>query len=386
MNRFGQRMKALRKEIGVSQSFVADHIGVSTQSVSNWECDNTMPDISQIVPLAALLSVSTDYLLGVGTNERADKEELENKVKEIWATYSVNTTANNADLLVYELYKNYLNKYPLDYVVKVKCAFAIQDYLHVVRVRKKFDIPEERFDELWLECDRMLRSVCDNCTHPEIQIDAKNSLIDLLLLKEMFEEAGTVAMKLPDLCGIRDRALCKIAQTKGDTVTACEKAESACKYLMFDYVTALFYRAKTLSENSEVKREKVLQAWDDMIEASSDLVRLYADPSDLVVNGFDKNPYCYLITSYTSKCNFFICQGNITEALSCAENAMNTAIKMYTWARTNCFDSLVKSDILFFVQHTPNWCHKWAESEQSKELTQNSTFAKNAEKIRHLSV
>ena len=69
------------KEAGVSQSYVANHIGISTQSVSNWECDNTMPDISQIVPLAALLSVSTDYLLGVGTNERADKEELEEKVK-----------------------------------------------------------------------------------------------------------------------------------------------------------------------------------------------------------------------------------------------------------------------------------------------------------------
>ena len=51
MNSFGQRLKALRKEAGVSQSFVDDHIGVSTQSVSNWECDNTMPDISQIVPL-----------------------------------------------------------------------------------------------------------------------------------------------------------------------------------------------------------------------------------------------------------------------------------------------------------------------------------------------
>ena len=182
-----------------------------------------MPDISQIVPLAALLSVSTDYLLGVGTNEYADKGELENKVKEVWATYSVNSTENNADLLVYELYKKYLNKYPLDYAVKVKCAFAIQDYLHVVRVRKKFDIPEERFDALWLECDRMLRSVCDNCTLPEVQIDAENHLIDLLLLKEMFEEAGGVAMKLPDLCGIRDKALCRIAQAKGDSATACEK-------------------------------------------------------------------------------------------------------------------------------------------------------------------
>lgn len=386
MNSFGQRLKALRKEAGVSQSFVADHIGVSTQSVSNWECDNTMPDISQIVPLAALLSVSTDYLLGVGTNEYADKEELESKVKEVWATYSVNSTENNADLLVYELYKKYLNKYPLDYAVKVKCAFAIQDYLHVVRVRKNFDIPEERFDELWFECDRMLRSVCDNCTLPEIQIDAKNSLIDLLLLKEMFEEAGTVAMKLPDLCGIRDRTLCKIAQSKGDSVTACEKAESACKHLMFDYTMSLFQRAKTLSENPETARETILQAWDDMTSASKDLIHLYAEPSELVVNGFERNPYCYLITSYTSKCNFLIRQGSISEALLCAKNAMNTAIEMHAWAKAVCKDPLVMSDILFFVQHTPGWCYKWAGTEQIKELLGDSDFAETAGKISCLSV
>ena len=386
MDSFGQRLKALRREVRVSQSFVADHIGVSTQSVSNWECDNTMPDISQIVPLAALLSVSTDYLLGVGTNEYADKGELENKVKEVWATYSVNSTENNADLLVYELYKKYLNKYPLDYAVKVKCAFAIQDYLHVVRVRKKFDITEERFDELWLECDRMLRSVCDNCTLPEVQIDAENHLIDLLLLKKMFEQAGAVAMNLPDLCGIRDKALCRIAQTKGDSVTACEKAESACKHLMFDYTMSLFQRAKTLSENPETKKEQVLQTWDDMTSASKDLIRLYADPSELVVNGFERNPYCYLITSYTSKCNFLIRQRSKSEALFCAENAMNTAVEMYEWAKSDCEAPLVMSDILFFVQHTPGWCYKWAGTEQSKELLGDSAFAENAEKISCLSV
>ncbi len=44
------------------------------------------------------------------------------------------------------------------------------------------------------------------------------------------------------------------------------------------------------------------------------------------------------------------------------------------------------SDILFFVQRTPWWCHKWAGAEQSKELLENSNFAEKAEKIRHLSV
>ena len=380
MNSFGQRLKALRKEAGVSQSFVADHIGVSTQSVSNWECDNTMPDISQIVPLAALLSVSTDYLLGVGTNEYAAKGELENKVKEVWATDSVNSTENNADLLVYELYKKYLNKYPLDYAVKVKCAFAIQDYLHVVRVRKKFDIPEERFDALWLECDRMLRSVCDNCTLPEVQIDAENHLIDLLLLKKMFEQAGAVAMKLPDLCGIRDKALCRIAQAKGDSATACEKAESTSKHLMFGYAMSLFHRAKTLSDHPKTSKETILRAWNDLTSASKDLIRLYADPSDLVVN------YCYLITSYTSKSNFLLRQGSTAEALICTENAMNTALEMYSWAKNGCADPLVMSDILFFAQHTGGWCYKWAGTEYSKEFANNSIFAEYIKKLDKLSM
>ena len=65
---------------------------------------------------------------------------------------------------------------------------------------------------------------------------------------------------------------------------------------------------------------------------------------------------------------------------------MNTALEMYAWAKAHCQDPLVMSDILFFVQRTPWWCHKWAEAEQSKELLENSNFAEKAEKIRHLSV
>ena len=65
---------------------------------------------------------------------------------------------------------------------------------------------------------------------------------------------------------------------------------------------------------------------------------------------------------------------------------MNTALEMYAWAKAHCQDPLVMSDILFFVQRTPWWCHKWAGAEQSKELLENSNFAEKSEKIRRLSV
>ena len=61
----------------------------------------------------------------------------------------------------------------------------------------------------------------------------------------------------------------------------------------------------------------------------------YVNPSDLVVNGSEKDHYCCLITSYTSKSNFLLRQGSIAEALTCSENAMNTALEMYSWAKND---------------------------------------------------
>ena len=139
---FGERLKTLRRESGFSQSYIAEQIGVSIQSVSNWECDNTMPDISQIVPLASVLGISTDCLLGVGKDQNGERKKLEEDVKKIWAEYSVNTAENNADYMVYELYKDYLRKYPLDYDIKYLCALALNDYLTVSKNRNKFVIPK----------------------------------------------------------------------------------------------------------------------------------------------------------------------------------------------------------------------------------------------------
>ena len=60
----GQTIKLYRKEKNFTQSELAELIGVSTQAISKWETDSGMPDISQIVPLARVLEISTDKLLG----------------------------------------------------------------------------------------------------------------------------------------------------------------------------------------------------------------------------------------------------------------------------------------------------------------------------------
>lgn len=60
----GKRIVALRKAKGLTQEDVATALGVSAQAVSKWENDLTCPDIMLLTPLATLLHVSVDTLLG----------------------------------------------------------------------------------------------------------------------------------------------------------------------------------------------------------------------------------------------------------------------------------------------------------------------------------
>ena len=72
----GERIKVYRKEKNLTQGQLAELIGVSTQAVSKWETGAGMPDISQIVPLANVLGISTDKILG-NIEEGFEKEAAE---------------------------------------------------------------------------------------------------------------------------------------------------------------------------------------------------------------------------------------------------------------------------------------------------------------------
>ena len=63
---FGEKLKAARKNIGLSQEELAELIGVSRAAVAKWETDNGLPDIENLRAVAKLLDVSTDYLLDDG--------------------------------------------------------------------------------------------------------------------------------------------------------------------------------------------------------------------------------------------------------------------------------------------------------------------------------
>ena len=64
----------------MSQVELAGRLGVTKQSVSNWENDNIQPSIEMLTKLAAFFSVSTDYMLGMEDREYLDVSGLPQEV------------------------------------------------------------------------------------------------------------------------------------------------------------------------------------------------------------------------------------------------------------------------------------------------------------------
>ena len=55
----------LRVSFGWTQVQLAQKLGITKQTVSNWENDNIQPSIDMLVRLSGIFNVSTDYLLGL---------------------------------------------------------------------------------------------------------------------------------------------------------------------------------------------------------------------------------------------------------------------------------------------------------------------------------
>ena len=59
----GEKIKAARRNCGLSQEQLAERMNVSRSAVAKWETDKGLPDVGNLKMLARLLNVSVDHLL-----------------------------------------------------------------------------------------------------------------------------------------------------------------------------------------------------------------------------------------------------------------------------------------------------------------------------------
>lgn len=77
MVEFGEKIKQVREEKGMTQQSLAERLYVTRQAVSRWECGARYPDLLTAKKLATILEVSLDELLsGEKLRENVEKEPI----------------------------------------------------------------------------------------------------------------------------------------------------------------------------------------------------------------------------------------------------------------------------------------------------------------------
>ena len=74
----GNSLSGARKKSGLSQEDVAEKLGVSRQTISKWETNETLPDIRQAKKLAQLYHLSLDDLISFDIDVKEIEQIIEN--------------------------------------------------------------------------------------------------------------------------------------------------------------------------------------------------------------------------------------------------------------------------------------------------------------------
>lgn len=91
----GKTIADYRKAANMTQSEVADKLGVTYQAVSKWERDESLPDITMLPKIADLFNISIDNLLR-GSFEMKEEKEVET-AKQIIEEAAVSETEKDND-------------------------------------------------------------------------------------------------------------------------------------------------------------------------------------------------------------------------------------------------------------------------------------------------
>ena len=109
----GERLFEYRNSINMSQEKLAEKIGVTRQTISKWETNQSTPEFDKIVPLCEVFGISTDEL--IKGEKRADEKEF----KQIQNNYSEKRNKMKAIILSISIFLYCIATFSLPYMTEV---------------------------------------------------------------------------------------------------------------------------------------------------------------------------------------------------------------------------------------------------------------------------
>jgi len=197
----GTIIKKLRRERDITQEQLAEYLNISSQAVSQWECDRNAPDISQLPLLANIFEVSADVLLGIDVNSKQQKiDAIFEKAKKVSYT--------GAKDKAIEILKLGLREYPDSY--KLMVLYSSENYIrYTVNSHESEAIRKEK----GLEVAACLDKIIAGCTDNYIRSEAVALACRLFPHIGRYDDAVNLAKSMPEYTG-RELLECIYTGTK----------------------------------------------------------------------------------------------------------------------------------------------------------------------------
>ena len=160
-----ENIKRLRREKNLTQETLAEFLGVTFQSVSNWERGESYPDITMLPEIASFFKVSIEELLGVN---KAEDEEAIKRLLEEHDNYT-------DDKLIKESIYYLKEKFPNDFRVQLRYMGYLICFDDATQNTKKIE--------------SLYQNIQNNCTKDSIRICAKRFYIHYLELMARSENS-----------------------------------------------------------------------------------------------------------------------------------------------------------------------------------------------------
>ena len=223
----GQIIKRLRKERNLTQEELAEQLNITAPAVSKWENDTSMPDISQIVPLANFFGVPTDVLFGVYGADR--KKEVEARLAEI------NRMSDNCKdgeegptaLVILDKYREAMRLYPNNADILTEAMAFARMVLEENEAELKELIGDDGIDALIKEMIKWAELVIKFSSYISSVLSAKSRLIEIYIRRKNWDEAYALAETFPT--NIRNMRGIQMADLKRRAGEVEEERERRCR-------------------------------------------------------------------------------------------------------------------------------------------------------------
>lgn len=203
---FGERLKEIRANQGLSQEQLAEKIGVSRQAITKWETNRGLPDVENMIILAEIFKVTLDELI----LQRKNEQEMQETLFESETVYDIDCN-KHFDIRVGSARKIYICTCE-DEKVHIKLQSDVLDNLNSL-YKVKID---ERKNRLDIDCqnkkalsgfeaenslDIIIMLPQDFTEHCEIDASAKELYIENLKLKRLEYDGEADLVYIKDVEG-----------------------------------------------------------------------------------------------------------------------------------------------------------------------------------------